>query len=401
MPLARSPPRRPVNLPSEAAEARKAEASVARSSPPPSSSSSTDFLPTWRPIVDSNPATDSPDASQATDITDSQEQTPMSPLDIGTLIQESLGKIKDNLTAISTKVYEGTYLSRVNKDRINSTALGSIKEVENIQTLLGTLLSLPSPLARPDTTLETTIRTDQTDASVATEIETLKSDIAEIKALLTSRPKTTYAAAAAATRKPATTLDTNFTPANVKYVSNNKIRVEFDTQQELDTAIEKVNKPTSSVSAVIARKLNPMFILKGISNSTPVEELTDIITTQNDCVKEATTPDATTGDIKFAFKRGNRNPRLYNAVFTASLACTNPSSTPTTLTSITSGYTWKRTPRFSNASTVTSTETAHTKQTLARPNATIAPNGNPQPTPPSNPPTRTAPHPPRALRWYE
>ncbi|XP_052751319.1 uncharacterized protein LOC128200797 [Galleria mellonella] len=52
--LARSPVRRPVNLPSASAEARKADSAAPQASPPSSGTSSTDFHPTWRPIAESD-----------------------------------------------------------------------------------------------------------------------------------------------------------------------------------------------------------------------------------------------------------------------------------------------------------------------------------------------------------
>ncbi|XP_052754561.1 uncharacterized protein LOC128201476 [Galleria mellonella] len=52
--LARSPVRRPVNLPSASAEARKADSAAPQASPPSSGTSSTDFHPTWRPIADTD-----------------------------------------------------------------------------------------------------------------------------------------------------------------------------------------------------------------------------------------------------------------------------------------------------------------------------------------------------------
>ncbi|XP_052757615.1 uncharacterized protein LOC128202212 [Galleria mellonella] len=53
--LARSPVRRPVNLPSKSAEARKADPAAPQASPAAPGTSSTDFHPMWKPIAGSAP----------------------------------------------------------------------------------------------------------------------------------------------------------------------------------------------------------------------------------------------------------------------------------------------------------------------------------------------------------
>ncbi|CAG4996052.1 unnamed protein product [Parnassius apollo] len=103
-----------------------------------------------------------------------------------------------------------------------------------------------------------------------------------------------------------------FTPAEVKPVSNHKLRVEFDKQEQRDKILETINRPDSLVSAEIAKKLKPMVILKGIYKDTPVTELVDIITNQNTKIKDLIiSPE----DIIFKFVRNNKNQKLYNAVF--------------------------------------------------------------------------------------
>ncbi|CAG5039747.1 unnamed protein product [Parnassius apollo] len=103
-----------------------------------------------------------------------------------------------------------------------------------------------------------------------------------------------------------------FSPAEVKQVSNNKLRVEFDTQEQRDKIIEAINCPESLVNADIAKKLKPMLILKGIHIDTPVTELKDIIINQNPTIKNLVkTPD----DISYRFMRNNKNKKLYNTVF--------------------------------------------------------------------------------------
>ncbi|CAK1581403.1 unnamed protein product [Parnassius mnemosyne] len=103
-----------------------------------------------------------------------------------------------------------------------------------------------------------------------------------------------------------------FAPAEVKKVSNYKLRVEFDNQEQRDEILEAINKPDSLVSAEIAKKLKPMVILKGIFKDTPVSELNDIIIKQNPKIKDLiNTPE----DLTYKFIRNNKNQKLYNAVF--------------------------------------------------------------------------------------
>ncbi|KAL4703171.1 hypothetical protein ACJJTC_007667 [Scirpophaga incertulas] len=53
--------------------------------------------------------------------------------------------------------------------------------------------------------------------------------------------------------------DTNFTPSHIKFVSNNKLRVEFDSEEQRQTTIDKVNLSANKlVKAEEARLLQPM-----------------------------------------------------------------------------------------------------------------------------------------------
>lgn len=109
--------------------------------------------------------------------------------------------------------------------------------------------------------------------------------------------------------------DTNFSPSNIQYISNNKLRVEFDTVEHRETALAKTNQPDSEVTAEISKKLQPMVIIKGISAEVPPEELVDIICKQNECVKSLISNDK---DLVYKFSRRNRKEHLYNAVFMVS-----------------------------------------------------------------------------------
>ncbi|CAK1590674.1 unnamed protein product [Parnassius mnemosyne] len=103
-----------------------------------------------------------------------------------------------------------------------------------------------------------------------------------------------------------------FNPSEVKTVSNHKIRVEFDNQEQRDEILNAINQPDSLVNADVAKKRKPLVILKGIYKDTPVSELKEIIVNQNPNIKSLIkSPD----DITYRFMRNNKNKNLYNAVF--------------------------------------------------------------------------------------
>ncbi|CAG4985398.1 unnamed protein product [Parnassius apollo] len=104
---------------------------------------------------------------------------------------------------------------------------------------------------------------------------------------------------------------TNYAPSKLKIISNNKLRVEFDTCVQRDDALERL-KSAPAVTAVPARKMNPMIIFKGISHDVPSDELADIIAGQNQELGELI---ENKDDLCLRFKRKNRNDKLYNAVF--------------------------------------------------------------------------------------
>lgn len=106
--------------------------------------------------------------------------------------------------------------------------------------------------------------------------------------------------------------DTNFAPTHIKYLSNNKLKIEFDKIEQRDITMKKIEKPDSKVRYEIPKQLKPSFILKGIPTDIPSEELSQIITKQNDSIKNLLkSPD----DLEFRFKKTNKNEKLYNAVF--------------------------------------------------------------------------------------
>lgn len=112
-------------------------------------------------------------------------------------------------------------------------------------------------------------------------------------------------------RKSVTFRDTDFAPVAAKFISNGKVRVEFNSKQERDVALSKTNDINAEVVAETSRSLRPMVVLKGVSVDVPAEDLVDIVTNQNQKLKETIND---TNKIKVHFKKGNKNPKLYNAV---------------------------------------------------------------------------------------
>lgn len=113
--------------------------------------------------------------------------------------------------------------------------------------------------------------------------------------------------------------DTNFAPAGVHFVSNNKLRVEFDNETHLQTTLKKVGESNQYISAEVSRKLKPMFIVRGVNSDMSPEDLKLTIINQNDSIKNNIKDNC---DLEFKFKRPNKNEKLYNAVFiTAPYLC--------------------------------------------------------------------------------
>ncbi|CAH2089883.1 unnamed protein product [Euphydryas editha] len=60
--------------------------------------------------------------------------------------------------------------------------------------------------------------------------------------------------------------NTNYAPARVVAVSNNKLRIEFDCEKERDDALKRIQSIDNAlVSVEMAHRLKPMVILKGSS----------------------------------------------------------------------------------------------------------------------------------------
>ncbi|XP_072948355.1 uncharacterized protein [Epargyreus clarus] len=108
--------------------------------------------------------------------------------------------------------------------------------------------------------------------------------------------------------------EVNYAPAGIQPVGRNKLRVEFDTADQRDETLKRLESSTD-IRAEPSRKLRPMVILKGVYKDTPVEELTELIVKQN---AEVYALQPGPDDLQFRFERRNKNNKLYNAVFITS-----------------------------------------------------------------------------------
>lgn len=134
-------------------------------------------------------------------------------------------------------------------------------------------------------------------------------------ALIVSTKKATTSSAETlkAWKSNITFRDTNFTPSKIKYISNNKLRIEFDSSEHRDITMKKTLKPECEINAEIPHTLKPSIIIKGIPLDIDHKELTSIIINQNDKIKQIiNSPE----DLQYKFKKNNKNPKLYNAIFT-------------------------------------------------------------------------------------
>lgn len=112
-------------------------------------------------------------------------------------------------------------------------------------------------------------------------------------------------------RKTVSFRDTTFAPSKIIPLSNSKLRVEFETEEQRNTILKTVNEKGGNITAEPAKKLRPMIQLKGISKEVPAEELVDIIQKQNETLNKT---EKTENDIVLRFQRKNKNDKLYNAV---------------------------------------------------------------------------------------
>ena len=117
-------------------------------------------------------------------------------------------------------------------------------------------------------------------------------------------------------RQGVTFKDASFAPAKVQRVSNNKVRVEFDSASQRDETLRKLES-VKSLKAEPARRLRPLVIIKGVSKGVSKEELASLILQQNAGVRDAA-GDAGDAALRVRFVRSNRNDELYNVVLEVS-----------------------------------------------------------------------------------
>lgn len=106
----------------------------------------------------------------------------------------------------------------------------------------------------------------------------------------------------------------SYAPAGIQPVGKNRLRVEFDTVDQRDETLKRLESSTE-IRAEPSRKLKPMIILKGVTKQTPTDELTKLIIQQN---PEIGLMRPSTEDLQYRFERRNKNDKLYNAVILTS-----------------------------------------------------------------------------------
>ena len=111
-------------------------------------------------------------------------------------------------------------------------------------------------------------------------------------------------------RKSVSFKNATYTPARIQPLSKNKVRVEFDTEDQRNATL-KIAQGNKNINAEEAKRRNPMVIIKGVDNSIKSEELINLIRHQNPSVDSAFKQE---GDIRLCFTRENKNKNLYNAV---------------------------------------------------------------------------------------
>ncbi|CAK1549485.1 unnamed protein product [Leptosia nina] len=100
-----------------------------------------------------------------------------------------------------------------------------------------------------------------------------------------------------------------YAPLQISPLSKGKIRVTFETEDNKKNALQQLTK-SSTLKAEEERRYDPLICLKGISKTTPEEEVIDMIREQNPTLREA--------QLKIKFLRNNKNDKLYNLVLTVS-----------------------------------------------------------------------------------
>ncbi|XP_054153607.1 uncharacterized protein LOC128952269 [Oppia nitens] len=105
--------------------------------------------------------------------------------------------------------------------------------------------------------------------------------------------------------------------ANKTRLSNNTIRLDFESTEDRDKVINEVNK-TKVLSSEPARKRNPLIQLKGVLKETPKDDIIDAIVKQNPQIESSIKLDDQSTHLKIRFERKNRSISLINYVLEVS-----------------------------------------------------------------------------------
>ena len=116
-------------------------------------------------------------------------------------------------------------------------------------------------------------------------------------------------------RKHVSFRNAGFAPVKMHPVSKDKVRVEFESREHQETALQKVTAAGNGLVAEKGRLRRPLMILKGISEEIPADEAIAIIKSQNEGIAIAIDHGS---DVTKKFVRKNRREGLYNLVIEVS-----------------------------------------------------------------------------------
>ncbi|KAJ2944731.1 hypothetical protein O0L34_g4093 [Tuta absoluta] len=260
------------------------------------------------------------------------------------MVKSTATKYKDSIfeftKEIKTKLTEGKSLTKSNKNTIlqilidiqDATTSHCISCASNSNSSNCTTLDQATVAVIKDTIKEEVSKIQKTIEVISKEqrltyssaLKTTPSEKAKKAKIQTTKPAiiicpTKEVLSSAEThkivKKNITFKDTNFAPANIRYVSNNKISMQFDKPEQASQTLEKIHNSNGPIKAEISKKLKPMFILKGIAIDTAPEELTELICKQNETIKNLI---SSQDELVLKFKRNNKKENFYNAIFMTS-----------------------------------------------------------------------------------
>lgn len=251
-------------------------------------------------------------------------------------VSEAVARILSDASSIISTITEGKSVTSVNKKKIMDFAKAIMESTKTITSSYSAFTRAAEiPLSEPS--VDVSSLRDEISKVIKEEIGkalnerpnlgTPKSYVSAVKTLPpkpVERPVSKPALIVSAKdklntkdemlqvwRKSISYRDSNYAPAKIQHVSNNKIRVEFDCAEHQADTMNRLSEANSKVVAEPAKLLKPMVELKGLYAETPVDDLLDMIKHQNEPIKSLITDD---GDMVLKFQRRNKNQKLYNAV---------------------------------------------------------------------------------------